>query len=376
MLLVELTINGVLNRISIDGHGLTHNWIPRIIGFDAPTLSIPSNHGGYARMIFGSISFNPILFSGDWPPPVLCPISIYYTDTTEAARELVFTGTAHLSGFDRESINYTLYGPEYDETVLINSIGSLIVGRKYQIATYVAGDDFVNVGGTNVTGNVFTATGTTPTNWTNWSTLAVSYNGTLNAVISDILLLIPEITTINTTFARAVSPNVTHTITSDIAAIDLASNIAEFYSHLIYIIGTTAYLVDMKLDNGTRVLTEYQFFSMAAYSYNSPVYRAVCGSLHIDSAYAYGSDITVDPYHVSDANILVALTDILAIENASRVSVSVPMIAGNFPKMGEKITIPDTSHVAALASWIRVRKLTYDFLNDTITIEGEGVIAA
>jgi hypothetical protein len=49
--------------------------------------------------------------------------------------------------------------------------GTLVTGKTYKIVTYVAGDDFTNVGGTNVTGNVFTATGTTPTTWTNGSTL-------------------------------------------------------------------------------------------------------------------------------------------------------------------------------------------------------------
>lgn len=49
--------------------------------------------------------------------------------------------------------------------------GSLEVGKLYKINTYVTGDDFSNVGGTNETGNVFTATGTTPTVWTNGSAL-------------------------------------------------------------------------------------------------------------------------------------------------------------------------------------------------------------
>ena len=49
--------------------------------------------------------------------------------------------------------------------------GTLVVGKEYIIDTYVAGDDFTNVGGTNVTGTVFTATGTTPTTWTNSSSL-------------------------------------------------------------------------------------------------------------------------------------------------------------------------------------------------------------
>lgn len=46
--------------------------------------------------------------------------------------------------------------------------GTLVVGKRYIISSYVAGDSFTNVGAAaNATGQVFTATGTTPTTWTN-----------------------------------------------------------------------------------------------------------------------------------------------------------------------------------------------------------------
>jgi len=57
------------------------------------------------------------------------------------------------------------------ETGYAATSGLLIAGQTYYIASYVAGDDFTNVGGTNVTGNTFTASGTTPTTWTNSSIL-------------------------------------------------------------------------------------------------------------------------------------------------------------------------------------------------------------
>jgi hypothetical protein len=324
MLLVELTINAVVNYVSIDGHALTHNWKPRILTFDAPMISIPSDHGGYAKMTFGTISFNPILFQADWPPPVSCHISIYYTDTTEAAKELIFSGTCHLKEFDREQITYSIYGPSYDETIAATT----------------------------------------------------AYNNTLNSVLTAILTTIPEITSVNTTYARASSPNVTHT-TSDIQrAIDLASAIAEFYSHLFYIVGSTAYLVDMLLNNGTWTLTEFKFFAFPKYWYKNPVSVLYCSQYYKLSSYPYGDTMTVTPYHTTQANIEAALTDILAIENAARITLDVPMIAGNFPAPGRKIVIPDTAHVVNLSSWIRARKLRLDFINDSINIEGEGAIAA
>jgi len=381
MLLVEITINAVVNRVSVEGHALTYNWKPRIIGFDAPTLCIPTDHGGYAEMQFGSITFNPYLFESDWPPPVSCPIAIYYTDTTEAARELVFSGTAHLTAFTRASVSYKLFGPSYDETWATKGVGPLVVGQIYEITNYVSDDDFTNVGAaSNATGVIFTATGTTPTKWTNFSILSPRWNGTLNATITAILTRIPEITTVDTTYARASSPNVLWTLTSERLAINIASDIAAFYSHLIYVVGATAYLVDMKRDNGTRTLTEYQYFAAPTYQYKTPYAMITCSSDNVvynaKSAYPYGPTTNVDPYHETAANINTALADILALENAPRISLDVPMVAGNFPALGEKITIPDTAHVADLSSYIRVRKLQYNFVDLIINVEGEGAIAA
>jgi hypothetical protein len=325
MLLVEITINAVVNRVSIDGHGLTYNWRPRIIGFDAPTLAIPSDHGGFARMTFGTITFNPLLFATDWPPPVSCPITIYYTDTTEAAKETLFVGTAHLQEFDRERITYALFGPSYDETIAASTV----------------------------------------------------YSDTLNVVLTAILTVIPEITTVNTTYARASSPNVAHTLADTVLAIDLASGIAEFYSHLFYVVGTTAYLVDMKLSNGADwTLTEFGFMAFPVYRYKPPLALITSSQYRVFSAYPYGTTLDVTPYHTTQANIETAITDILAIENAPRVTLDVPMIAGNFPNPGRKIILPDTAHVADLSSWIRARKIRYDFISDMVNLEGEGTVAA
>lgn len=54
--------------------------------------------------------------------------------------------------------------------------GTLIVGVTYTITTFAAGDNFSNVGATaNATGTQFVATGTTPTTWTNGSTLTATF---------------------------------------------------------------------------------------------------------------------------------------------------------------------------------------------------------
>jgi len=56
--------------------------------------------------------------------------------------------------------------------------GTLTPGKWYKIVNYVSDDDFTNVGAPqNATGQWFCATGTTPTTWTNGSTLESEYMG-------------------------------------------------------------------------------------------------------------------------------------------------------------------------------------------------------
>lgn len=58
-------------------------------------------------------------------------------------------------------------------TKTITTSGVLVVGVLYTITNYIAGDDFTNVGAaSNATGVSFVATGTTPTTWTNASTVS------------------------------------------------------------------------------------------------------------------------------------------------------------------------------------------------------------
>ncbi len=57
------------------------------------------------------------------------------------------------------------------QTLSSQTSGTLTIGGYYQIQPFVAGDDFLNVGGLNLTGTAFIATATTPTVWTHGSTV-------------------------------------------------------------------------------------------------------------------------------------------------------------------------------------------------------------
>lgn len=66
--------------------------------------------------------------------------------------------------------------------------GTITSGKRFKIITFLAGDDFTNVGAaSNATGVIFTATGTTPTTWTHSSVLQeITINLQYNAIASDI----------------------------------------------------------------------------------------------------------------------------------------------------------------------------------------------
>lgn len=49
--------------------------------------------------------------------------------------------------------------------------GPLVTGKTYLVLTYLSGDDFTNVGGSNTSGTIFTSSGTAPTTWSNASIL-------------------------------------------------------------------------------------------------------------------------------------------------------------------------------------------------------------
>lgn len=323
MLLVELTINAVLNRISNEYlYDLTNPWEHKIVSFTAPQDRIATNHGGYVQMSFGQIKLMPDLFKTDWPPPVECAINMYYTATDEASRETLFEGTAYLKLINKTEISYELYGDSY----------------AVSIADATGYND----------------------------TLIKLFEAWCGGGILDL--------TLDSSAARAISPNVTHTTNGEQLAIDLASKVAAYYSHLFYIRGGTLYLIDMLLDNGTEIKTEFDFLP-ATYDWLVPISIASSGGRVIRSSYPYGRAESYTQYHDTNANIDVCLTDIVAIENKARARITIPFL-GSLPVSGKKISFTDESQGVDTDMWIRARSLRYDFDKDEIRIEGEGVISA
>ena len=322
MLLVELTINGTLNRISLEGHNLVHAWDSKILKFSSPQLRTEKTYGGYAEMKFGIMELAPDLFdSADWPAPFSCPVVVKYTEDTEANAETLFSGTCHLLEIKSESVKYAFYG-ESDDTII--SSGEVFNNTLINIASFFCDPARLNL-------------------------------------------------TLDSTFARVSSPTVDHTTSGDQNALKLLSDITAFFSHLFYIEGTTLYLVDMLIDNGSRTITEYDFFP-SRYEMSSPVSTITSGDFTRASIYPYGSTQSITTYATVQAQIETALDNILLISNKFRCRLRLPFI-GNIPAIGEKISWEDTSLVEDTNAFINARTVQYDFSTEEIIIDGEGILS-
>ena len=326
MLLVQKTINAVVNKISTETQHLAAPYYNHIFNMDSLNQGIPKAYGGYFRADMGGYSLSPALFADDWPPPVSCAVSMAYSATTEAAAVNFLTGTAHRAQFNRESIDYAIYSPQ----------------NSYVLPDSTAFDD----------------------------TLVNALTWMVNAARMDL--------TLDSTLARNPSPTVDYTTSGEQLGIDFLSDLTAFFSHMFYISGSTLYLLDMAADNGSRTLAENDYFapveSPVDYFNNVPCAIAKAGEYSQQSAHLYGDEIAETAFETEQAKIEAALALIITYQNKDRARLAIPFI-GDLPSPGEKISWTDTSQVVSTDMWIRARIIQYDFDNDQIIIEGEGAVS-
>ena len=324
MILVTMTINAVDYQISTRQLSLETAWNDDIIDAGNISYQLASKYGGYAKPSFGEIELKPSLFSAaNWPPPDSCAVVIEYTASTEAAAEELFAGTAHLRSFDREGVVYDLYQDEYD---------------SYLDAGAIA-DDLDDVF-TTYTGGAY-----------------------LNL-------------TLNTTYARATAPAVSYTTTSKQTTIQVLSDIAQFFSHLFYIRGTTLYLVDMLRANGSEDIDEFDFYP-ARYEANEPYSIFLTDVDSVDGSYPYGGELNVTPVcHTLAANRELALADIKTIIERQRTVIEKPIDSSSIPVPGMRFNFLDESTVHDIDVAMFARNITFDMNTEDITIEGDFVTVA
>ena len=441
MILVEITINSTLYRISMEGNDpdyeWTYNWKPYVISFDSPQYQLAKIWGGYCQLGFGAIELSHDLFASEWPPPILNDIVIKHTSTNDGSTETFFTGEAHLRSITRDSVVYDLHGKKYDIDLLAEDTDyngdTVSLPRAFGSVTYVIPIRLADVGGNptyhkgyiagtkgidwhvfddgvdidaNVTDN---GDGTFSLSATPIGQVSITGTGKYGTGVDDELASIMEWAcgasylneTFSDTYARVSQPSVAYWASSQRKILDFLSDLCAFFAHLFYVDSSGLHLIDMKLDNGSSTLTEFDYMP-SVYEYSPPVsilkakwrereageWRdpggATAAAKYVKetkkttsktSSYAYGKEIRIEPYQAAESNITAALTDIESFIHKSRCRLSIPL-TGSLPSPGKKLSWTDTALGQSTDMWIRARTIQYNFDDEEVNIEGEGVIAA
>ena len=222
--------------------------------------------------------------------------------------------------------------------------------------------------------------------------------------------------TYNNTNSRVISPTVSMWITNQQTILEFLSELSAYFTHLFYTNSTTLFLRDMLLDNGTETITEFQFFN-SNISYNSPIKKikttiqfphsvdmvtsdaGTTGKyvkedeeeIEINGSYKYGEEeeissaLQYDDSGFADAyaanlrllryNNKLALTDIKTILEKPQINVEMPIEDNNLPDFGKKISFINTAYNQDTNVSLRIREISFDFLNENLTISGDGEIS-
>ena len=370
------------------------------------------------------------LVSGDptlWPPPREINLRHQYTETDESGLVLTFVGTGHLATFDRESVHYDLYGDKYDTDLLkevVNydgdtvtlplalgavhyvtpvrqaDVGGFPVYHKGGLAGVVPGthynvfDDGVDIN-SNVTDN---GDGTFSLSASPVGEVSISGTGTITT-LSDLLTYLstnldPALSYTYDAALEGASPTISYWANSQQLLVAFVSEVAKYFETLFYISNSTIYAVAMDKTNGTRTLTEYDFFPVT-YDYPTPIsllkaewatreagewvdggkyVKSTDEEETVTSGYPYGSEENVTPYQYARAGITTRLASLLTAKHKCQVQLSIPM-SDSLPVPGEQLTCTDeSSFTDPLDVTMFCRNLIYNFDQDTVVITGDGVL--
>lgn len=131
------------------------------------------------KQAYGSLFSNSPLTFPSWAQGSTTPVYVYpcvrITNNSGAFNQIFSPIAAATAWAIKIALGNGYLGPIAGQFFIQSGIaltsGTVTSGKIFLIVNYVAGDDFTNIGGTNSSADVFTASGTTPTTWTNGSQL-------------------------------------------------------------------------------------------------------------------------------------------------------------------------------------------------------------
>jgi hypothetical protein len=343
MILATLSGNGTTLWLSMRGASSGHWWAPGIREFDMPKWGTAYEWGGAVTLEFGGMSIFPqtLIDAETWPPPLTWSVVVEYMPdggVYGTDNQTLIEGSLRRDGFSFESVRYNFY----ENT-----------GLEYNIA-----------GGT--------AWNTNLQSFVTWMCDPTRLN----------------LSTDFTASSRASAVTINHQLPTDDnrQAIGVMSDALAFYSHCFYIRGGTCYVVDMLAENGSRDLSEFDFFP-PEYMDTEPIQYVS----NTDDEWTYptgefssgqmdGNQIDVTPFHPDNGTTIeAAYDDIITIIQKPRIRIGVPL-TGDLPVPGEKIEWSDSRFKGNIVASILAREISYDFSPTDgglrAIIEGEGTIAA
>ena len=264
-------------------------------------------------------------FSSAVPPAtVTLPASLI----TSSGDVLLAETTGQLTGINRTSATYNLFGEEYATTTDTGSAG----GTNDSLVDY------------------FT-----------WAVDPTRLNLTLDSSLA-------------TDYAMD------FTLTNERPIIDILDELADFHCHGFYIEDGTLYLIDMEQNNGTKILEgRYDFFTdEVGYQAPKPYSIFKGGEFSVTGAYPNGDEFTQSKvYSTAQAEVEAQLTRKKTLLDKWWITFNLP-IGDNTIDYGQKITFSDISKFIELdvVMWARDFYYTLDSGMEKLTIAGEGTIAA
>ena len=409
-------------RVSDEDLPIEHFWEGSVIDFDPISFNPSTNHGGYCKMEYGSFTLKSSAFAGVGLtiPPRMFQVLIQYTPDTESNAETLIQGTAFRTKFDRNGSVYDVYGPNYTQEFLVKiddyNGDTIAIPRALGQVDYRHCIRLPDSGGYPVYHNGYLS-GTKGVDWTveddgiNISANAIDDGGgffhlTASAAGEVTVSGVGEIETLDDlftwgaselglTYDNALISNKTLSkwIDSQGTLISYLDDIAASCCHIFYIKAGELVIVSMDTANGSRSVDEYDFYP-SSYEDDTPVstltfdwgYRGVNvdgldhhiadydDSETVASAYSFGSDEDIEIYNtVNKATIRSRLETILDYLNKERARLKMKLTSG-LPLPGEQITSVDESTHSPTTFRFFARQLVYDFLERTVTVDGDGVI--